>query len=103
MRFPNDYPDQQAVIDYLKQSRDGFVNVAKMPGVVQPAVRARRQGHRIPLGHPARGTQSVVFTMWQNVGGVHPQTFYKSFNWDSARRRRSRSTRLFKPGTNRST
>ena len=29
--YPADYPDVQAVFDYVKQTRDGFLNVAKMP------------------------------------------------------------------------
>ena len=29
LRFPTDYPDEQAVVDYLTQNRDGFVNVAQ--------------------------------------------------------------------------
>ena len=29
--FPLDYPDEQAILDYLSQTRDGFVNVASTP------------------------------------------------------------------------
>lgn len=29
MTFPVDYPDQQALTDYITQNRDGFVNVAQ--------------------------------------------------------------------------
>ena len=29
--FPSDYPDQKAIFDYVKQTRDGFLNVAKTP------------------------------------------------------------------------
>ncbi|MGH3264451.1 MAG: hypothetical protein ACRDNS_20925, partial [Trebonia sp.] len=32
MTFPVDYPDEQALTDYLTQNRDGFVNVARTPG-----------------------------------------------------------------------
>ncbi len=31
MTFPVDYPDQQALTDYITQNRDGFVNVAQGP------------------------------------------------------------------------
>ena len=42
----------------------------------------------------------MVFTICQNVGGAHPQTFYKAFNWDLADEGADhRSTPLFKPGT----
>ncbi|RFD26685.1 DUF3298 domain-containing protein, partial [Mycobacterium uberis] len=30
--FPVDYPDQQALTDYITQNRDGFVNVAQGSG-----------------------------------------------------------------------
>src|ERR1700710_2066927 len=30
--YPVDYPDFKTVFDYVKQTRDGFLNVAKMPG-----------------------------------------------------------------------
>jgi hypothetical protein len=49
-------------------------------------------------GSPTGGTQSVVFTMWQNVGGVHPQTWYKSFNWDLGEKALITFDTLFKPG-----
>lgn len=32
MTFPTDYPDQQALTDYITQNRDGFVNVAQSSG-----------------------------------------------------------------------
>ena len=32
MSFPVDYPDPAPMVDYLKQTRDGFVNVSQMPG-----------------------------------------------------------------------
>ena len=38
LSFPNDYPDQHALIGYLTQARDGFVNVADRSRRLQPAV-----------------------------------------------------------------
>lgn len=32
MVFPADYPDEQALTDYITQNRDGFVNVAQSSG-----------------------------------------------------------------------
>ncbi|HJT93695.1 MAG TPA: DUF3298 domain-containing protein, partial [Mycobacterium sp.] len=32
LSFPNDYPDQAPLTAYLTQARDGFINVAEMPG-----------------------------------------------------------------------
>jgi hypothetical protein len=97
--FPNDYPDQQALTAYLTQARDGFVNVSEMPGSYNLPYELDAKGTGYRSGSPTGGTQSVVFTMWQNVGGVHPQTWYKSFNWDLGEKALIRFDTLFKPGT----
>ncbi len=96
--FPNDYPDQQALTAYLTQARDGFVNVSEMPGSYNLPYELDAKGTGYRSGSPTGGTQSVVFTMWQNVGGVHPQTWYKSFNWDLAKKAPITFDTLFKPG-----
>ena len=31
LRFPTDYADERAIVDYLTQNRDGFVNVSQTP------------------------------------------------------------------------
>ena len=57
---------------------------------------------------PPRGTQSLVFKVYQDVGGTKPQTFYKAFNWDQTLRwpivldtgGREKTQPLFQPGTN---
>jgi len=36
---------------------------------------------------PPRGTQDVVLKTYQQVGGAHPQTLYKAFNWDQTYRK----------------
>jgi hypothetical protein len=74
MTFPNDYPDQQALTSYLTQARDGFVNVSEMPGSYNLPYELDAKGTGYQSGSPSTGTQSVVLTMWQNVGGAHPQT-----------------------------
>jgi hypothetical protein len=97
--FPNDYPDKQALTAYLTQARDGFVNVSEMPGSYNLPYELDAKGTGYRSGSPTGGTQSVVFTMWQNVGGVHPQTWYKSFNWDLGMKAPITFDTLFKPGT----
>jgi hypothetical protein len=99
MTFPNDYPDQPALMDYLTQARDGFVNVSEMPGSYNLPYELDAKGTGYRSGSPTGGTQSVVFTMWQNVGGVHPQTWYNSFNWDLGKKAPITFDTLFKPGT----
>ena len=97
--FPNDYPDKQALTAYLTQARDGFVNVSEMPGSYNLPYELDAKGTGYRSGSPTGGTQSVVFTMWQNVGGVHPQTWYNSFNWDLGKKAPITFDTLFKPGT----
>jgi hypothetical protein len=97
--FPNDYPDQQALTAYLTQARDGFVNVSQMPGSYNLPYELDAKGTGYRSGSPTGGTQSVVFTMWQNVGGAHPQTWYKSFNWDLGKKAPITFDTLFKRGT----
>lgn len=99
MSFPNDYPDQQALTAYLTQARDGFVNVSEMPGSYNLPYELDAKGTGYRTDTPTAGTRSVVFTMWQNVGGVHPQTWYKSFNWDLGNKAPITFDTLFKPGT----
>lgn len=99
MSFPDDYPDQTALTAYLTQSRDGFINVARMPGSWNVPYQLDAKGTGYHSGSPTAGTQSVVFEMYQNVGGAHPQTFYQAFNWDLAKRAPITFGSLFKPGT----
>lgn len=80
--FPVDYPDQQAILDYVGQTRDGFVNVAKTPGPQVKPYELDTSATKFSSSTPPRSTQSIVFKTFQDVGGAHPQTFYKSFNWD---------------------
>ncbi len=108
--FPADYPDQQAITDYLRQARDGFVNVSEMPGSwnLPYVLDARGTDYR---SGPGAGpdpeaedgdiaeTRSLVFEVYENVGGAHPQTWYKSFNWDVAVDAPLTFDTLFRPDT----
>jgi hypothetical protein len=93
--FPDDYPDQAPLVAYLTQARDGFVNVADNPDALNLPYELDARGE----GYQSATTRSVVFTVWQNVGGVHPQTFYQAFNWDVVKRAPITFDTLFKPGT----
>jgi hypothetical protein len=100
MNFPNDYPDQRSLVSYLTQSRDGFVNVAEDPDAnnLPYEMDADGVGYRSGASAPGGGTRSVVFTMWQNVGGARPQTYYEAFNWNMATNAPVTFDSLFKPG-----
>jgi hypothetical protein len=97
--FPNDYPDQAALTAYLTQTRDGFINVSEMPGSrdLPYVLDAKGAGYR--SGQAPGGSQSVVFEVYQNVGGAHPQTWYQAFNWSLDKRAPITFDTLFRPGT----
>jgi hypothetical protein len=96
--YPVDYPDQQAVVDYIRQTRDGYVNVAKAPSQHETSYELDTTATQYSSSVPPRNTQSVVFKTFQDVGGAHPQTFYKSFNWDQGLRKPITIDNLFQPG-----
>jgi hypothetical protein len=106
--YPVDYPAFQSVFDYVKQTRDGFLNVAKMPGPRNMPYELDTTTTEFSSAVPPRGTQSLVFKTFQDVGGAHPQTFYKSFNWDQGMRKpiqidtggSDKIQPLFQPGAN---
>jgi len=97
--FPDDYPDQRSVVEFLTQSRDGFVNVAEDPDAFNLPYELDANGTAYRSGRPDAGTRSLVFTVWQNVGGPHPQTFYQAFNWDVAEGAPITFDTLFKAGS----
>jgi hypothetical protein len=93
LTFPLDYPDSQAITDYLSQTRGGFVNVAQTPGT-------RTVPHQMTVtaeSFRSAGTRSVVLTLFQDVGGAHPSTWYKSFTYDVERSRPVTFDTLFAP------
>ncbi|OPX05156.1 esterase [Mycobacterium sp. AT1] len=97
--YPVDYPDAQPVFDYVKQTRDGFLNVAKIPDFRMMPYELDTTETEFTSGVPPKGTQSVVFKTYQGVGGAHPTTFYKSFNWDQGAGKPITIDNLFKAGS----
>ena len=53
--YPVNYPDVQPVFDYIKQTRDGFINVAKMPDARTMSLPTGSLRDRVQLGGPAAG------------------------------------------------
>src|SRR5690625_1485642 len=85
--MPLNYPDQQPLAEYIAKTRDAFLNSAKSgaPGSTPSELRIKSKEYTSSI--PPRGTQSVVFTVDQNLGGAQPQTTYKAFNWDQTYRK----------------
>lgn len=97
LRFPTNYADQQAVVDYLTQNRDGFTNVAQTPAARNAPYEMDVTTQRFTSGPPVAGTQSVVLKLFQDVGGAHPTTWYKSFTYDVGKRKPVTFDTLFAP------
>jgi hypothetical protein len=99
MTFPADYPDEQALTDYVTQNRDGFVNVAQSSrGRDQPfQLEATTEQHT--AGQPPHNTRSVVLKLFQDLGGVAPSTWYKAFNYNLGAKQPITFDNLFAPGT----
>ncbi|AKS35089.1 esterase [Mycolicibacterium goodii] len=96
--FSTTYPDQQAVIGYLSQTRDGFINVSDMPGSRDQPYVLDARGTSYSSGVPPH-TQSLVLEVFQDVGGAQPETWYKAFNYDLVKRAPITFDTLFKPGS----
>ena len=85
--FPTDYPDQKSVVDYIAQTRDGFLNVAKSSAPRDVPYELDISSADYGSAIPPRGTQAVVFKTYENIGAAHPQTSFKAFNWDQSYRK----------------
>ncbi|WP_051073688.1 hypothetical protein [Mycobacterium sp. JS623] len=102
MSFPLDYPDQQAVSDYLTQDRADFLDwLAKFA----PDGRNRPYMHDVSAKtYRSSGTVSLVLDIDDDTGFSHedhPNTYYKTFNYDLSKRAPITFDALFKPDTTR--
>jgi hypothetical protein len=82
MMFPVDYPDDQALTDYVSQNRDGFLNVAQTSGSRDLPYQMELTAEQYRSGQPPGGTRSVVLKVFEDLGGPRPSTFYKGFNYN---------------------
>ncbi len=85
--IPLDYPDQKSVADYISQTRDGFLNTAKSGAPRTAPYELTITPTEYTSAIPPRGTQAVVFKVYQDLGGAQPQTTFKAFNWDQSYRK----------------
>ena len=93
--FPLGYPDERAIVDYLLQTREGFVNVAGTPDF-------RNLPYEMDVtaeSFQSAQTRSVVLKLFQNVGSAHPTTWFKTFNYDLDQGRPITFDALFAPDT----
>ncbi|ASW96692.1 esterase [Mycobacterium intracellulare] len=99
MTFPTDYPDQQALTDYITQNRDGFVNVAQSSGGRDQPYQLEATTDQHSAGQPPHNTRSVVLKFFQDVGGTRSSTWYKAFNYNLGTKQPITFDTLFPPGT----
>ncbi len=99
MTFPADYPDQQALTDYITQNRDGFVNVAQSSGGRDQPYQMQTTTEQQTSGQPPHNTRSVVLEFFQELGGAHPSIWYKAFNYNLGTKQPITFDNLFAPGT----
>jgi hypothetical protein len=95
--FPTGYPDLNAVSDYISQTRDGFVNVAKSSNPLNVPYELDVTSTSYNSSVPPRGTQSLVLQTYENIGGAHPETLFKAFNWDQTLRKPITYDTLWRP------
>jgi len=98
MTFPADYPDEQALADYITQNRDGFVNVAQSSGGRDQPYQLEATTDQHSAGQPPHNTRSVVLKFFQDVGGAHTSIWYKAFNYNLGTRQPITFDNLFPPG-----
>ena len=91
--FPLGYPDGRAVVDYLGQTKAGFLNLAQTPGSLNLPYEMDVTGESFESAK----TRSLVLTLFQAVGSAHPSTWYKSFTYDLGRARPVTFETLFAP------
>jgi Protein of unknown function (DUF3298) len=99
MTFPADYPDEQALIDYITQNRDGFVNVAQSSKGRDQLYQMEATTEQHTAGQPPHNTRSVVLKLFQDLGGAQPSTWYKAFNYNLGAQQPITFDNLFPPGT----
>ncbi len=98
MSFPADYPDGQALTDYVTQNRDGFVAVAQSSGGRDQPYQLEATTEQHTAGQPPHNTRSVVLKFFQDVGGAHSSIWYKSFNYNLGTKQPITFDNLFLPG-----
>ncbi|OBA79958.1 hypothetical protein A9W99_17715 [Mycobacterium sp. 1164966.3] len=99
MTFPTDYPDEQALTDYITQNRDGFVNVAEGSGARDHPYQMDATSEEHSAGQPPHNTRSVVLKFFQDLGGTRPSTWFKAFNYHLGTKQPITFDTLFAPGT----
>ena len=95
---PSNFPDMKSVTQFVAQTRDAFLNVAKSSTPREAPFALDITAATYNSFVPPRGQLSVVLNVYQNIGAAHPQTSFKSFVWDQAYRKLVTYETLWQPG-----
>lgn len=95
--FPSNYPDMKSVTEFVSKTRDQFLNTAKSSTPRDSPYSLEITATNYNSFVPPRGQQSLVLKVYQNTGGPHPQTSFKSFVWDQAYRKPVTYETLWQP------
>ena len=94
--FPTDYYDMKAIAEYVRKTRDGFVNAARgIPDSRPHTLTITAAGYQSLV--PPRGSKAVVLTTYENLGGAGPRISYRAFNWDQTYRKAITWETLWQP------
>lgn len=85
--FPATFPDMKSVAEFVGKTRDSFLSAAKSSTPREAPYALEITPTTYTSLVPPRGQVSVVLKVYQNTGGAHPQTSYKSFVWDQTYRK----------------
>jgi hypothetical protein len=97
--FPNDYPDQKSLADYVTRTRDRFLDLAKSSAPRDMPYELDITSTSYGSAVPPRGTQAVVLKTHQSVDATHPEISFKAFNWDQGYRKPITYETLWRPDT----
>lgn len=95
---PLDYPDKQAVTDYVKGDRDDFSNFVKMLSPSDFPYGHTLHPHTYWSGTRESGTASVVFEVYGD-SDAHPVAGFDALNYDNGTHTPITFGTLFKPGS----
>jgi hypothetical protein len=94
---PSNFPDMKALTQFVAQTRDSFLNVARSSAPREAPYVLDITAATYNSYVPPRGQLSVVLKVYENVGAAYPQTSFKSFVWDQAYRKLVTYQTLWQP------
>jgi len=94
---PSNWPDMKSVADFVSKTRDAFLSAAKSsePRPAPYSLEITTTNYQSLV--PPRGQISAVLKVYQNTGGAHPRTSFKSFVWDQTYRKPVTFETLWQP------